>query len=250
MAAFLASLLTFFSGFGLGTILTPVFALVFPIEIAVAQTAIVHFFNNLFKLTLLGKYMNKKIILHFGIPAILGALGGAYLLLQMAGEEPVFTYFIREKEFFVTPLKLIIALLIFLFSLLELFPKRFSFFPNHLSLLAGGMTSGFFGGLSGHQGALRSAFLIRYNLSKEEYISTGVAIACLIDITRIALYISHFSRFGFSENYLPALIALLSAFAGALLGNQLLKKTTYGFVKALTHALLIIIAAALGMGLI
>lgn len=35
--------LTLFSGFGLGTVLTPVMALFFPIETAVAATAVVHF---------------------------------------------------------------------------------------------------------------------------------------------------------------------------------------------------------------
>ena len=52
LAAFLASLLTFFSGFGLGTILMPVFALFFPLEMAIALTGVVHLLNNLFKMYL------------------------------------------------------------------------------------------------------------------------------------------------------------------------------------------------------
>jgi hypothetical protein len=42
IAAMLASLLTFFSGFGLGTILLPVFGVFFPIRVAFGLTAIVH----------------------------------------------------------------------------------------------------------------------------------------------------------------------------------------------------------------
>jgi uncharacterized protein len=45
IASLVASGLTFFSGFGLGTILVPVFTLFFPIEIAIALTAIVIFLN-------------------------------------------------------------------------------------------------------------------------------------------------------------------------------------------------------------
>src|ERR1043165_6089707 len=41
IAAFLISILTFFSGFGLGTILTPVFMIFFPVEIAIALTGVV-----------------------------------------------------------------------------------------------------------------------------------------------------------------------------------------------------------------
>ncbi|OFZ11088.1 MAG: hypothetical protein A2Z20_04150 [Bdellovibrionales bacterium RBG_16_40_8] len=55
LVAFAASLLTFFSGFGLGTILLPVFAIWFPIDVSVALTAVVHFLNNIFKLMLVGK---------------------------------------------------------------------------------------------------------------------------------------------------------------------------------------------------
>ena len=49
LVAFGVSLLTLFSGFGLGTLLLPAFAVFFPIEVAVASTAIVHAANNLFK---------------------------------------------------------------------------------------------------------------------------------------------------------------------------------------------------------
>lgn len=55
MAAFFTAILTFFSGFGLGTILTPVFAIFFPIEVAIALTGVVHLSNNLFKIALVGK---------------------------------------------------------------------------------------------------------------------------------------------------------------------------------------------------
>jgi len=38
------------SGFGLGTLLLPVFALFFPLPVAIAATALVHLANNFFKL--------------------------------------------------------------------------------------------------------------------------------------------------------------------------------------------------------
>ena len=77
LAALIGSALTLFSGFGLGTILVPVFAIFFPIEIAIALTAIVHFLNNLFKLALLGKKANKNVVLRFGVPSIVAAFAGA-----------------------------------------------------------------------------------------------------------------------------------------------------------------------------
>lgn len=87
LVCFGASILTFYSGFGLGTILLVVFALWFPIEQAIVMTAIVHFVNNLFKLFLTHKNIDKKILLKFGLPSILGALGGAFLLTRMTGDQ-------------------------------------------------------------------------------------------------------------------------------------------------------------------
>jgi uncharacterized membrane protein YfcA len=77
LAAFFASLLTFFSGFGLGTILMPVFALFFPIEMAISLTGVVHLLNNFFKMYLVGKEANWRIVLKFGTPAVVSALIGA-----------------------------------------------------------------------------------------------------------------------------------------------------------------------------
>ncbi len=79
-AAVLASALTLFSGFGLGTLLMPVFALFFPVELAVAMTALVHFLNNLFKLALLGRQADRGVVLRFGAPTIVASFLGAGLL--------------------------------------------------------------------------------------------------------------------------------------------------------------------------
>ncbi|NCC73692.1 MAG: sulfite exporter TauE/SafE family protein, partial [Sphingobacteriia bacterium] len=75
-----AAMLTFFSGFGLGTILMPVFALFFPVEIAIALTAVVHLANNLFKTSLIWRAINFRVVFLFALPAALAAFLGAYVL--------------------------------------------------------------------------------------------------------------------------------------------------------------------------
>lgn len=250
ITAFAASLLTFFSGFGLGTILTPVFAIFFPIDLAIALTAIVHLLNNLFKFLLVGRYIDKAVALKFGITAIIGAFAGAYFLTQLSEIKPLFNYRINDHEFSITPIKITIALLMVVFALFEIIPylKNIEFKPNKLPL--GGLVSGFFGGLSGHQGALRSAFLIRYGLSKESFIATGILIACLIDFTRLAIY---FRRFDFAEingNIAILSITTLSAFLGAYIGSKLLKKITVNSLQIIVTVVLFIIAVLLGLGII
>ncbi|MDP1746759.1 MAG: TSUP family transporter, partial [Bacteroidota bacterium] len=226
IVALIGSGLTLFSGFGLGTLLVPVFAIFFPIEIAISLTAIVHFLNNLFKLTLLGKHANKSVILRFGIPAIISAFIGAYVLTLLTGMLPLFHYSISGKTFEVMPVKLTIAILLTVFALFDIIPRLANLQFNQKYLPLGGLLSGFFGGLSGNQGALRTAFLIRANLSKEAFIATGVVIACLIDISRLTVYTKQIIGIGDQFNYTHIIAANLSAFLGAYIWNKLMKKNT------------------------
>jgi uncharacterized membrane protein YfcA len=80
IVAALASALTLFSGFGLGTILLPAFALFFPAPVAVAATGVVHLLNNLFKGSLFWKRADWPTIFRFGFPAVPAAIVGAWML--------------------------------------------------------------------------------------------------------------------------------------------------------------------------
>jgi uncharacterized protein len=250
LAAFLTAILTFFSGFGLGTILMPVFALFFPVEIAIALTGVVHLTNNLFKMALVGKMANKQVLLRFGIPAVLAAFAGAWLLLRLSNLSAIAHYELMGKDFVITPVKLIIALLLLVFSVFEILPQAQKLQFGRNKVVIGGMLSGFFGGLAGIQGALRSAFLIKSGLSKEAYIATGVIIASMVDITRLSVYASRFAASGLSENAGLLVTVTLAAIAGAFAGRLLLKKITLRFIQILVAVMLIIISLGLGTGLI
>jgi len=247
VVALLASGLTFFSGFGLGTLLLPAFALFFPIEQAVAMTAIVHFLNGLFKLALVGRNADRRVVLRFGLPAILAAFAGAWVLFWLSGVEPLLSYSLFGREVRVTPVKLVMGLLLLLFALAELLPRfrDVSFGPRYLPV--GGLLSGFFGGLSGMQGALRSAFLARSGLSKEAFIATGVVVACLIDLARLGVY-SRSLLEGPQLDYGLLGGAVLSAFAGAYLGNRFLKKMTMRGIQRIVAVLLFVVAVGLACG--
>lgn len=250
IAAFLTAILTFFSGFGLGTILTPVFVIFFPIDLAIALTGVVHFFNNVFKLFLVGRRADKTVLLWFGVPAIIAAFAGAWLLIHLTDLEPMFSYTLAGKVMVVTPVKFVIALLLIVFAIMDLTPffERIEFGAEKLPY--GGLLSGFFGGLSGHQGALRSAFLIKAGLAKEAFVATGVVIACFVDFTRLAVYAGGFAQSGLQENLTLVLSATLAAIAGAFVGNKLLKKVTLAFIQRLVAVMLIGISLALGAGII
>src|SRR3989338_519934 len=110
--AFIASLLTLFSGFGLGTILLPVFAIFFPLSVSISLTAIIHFISNIFKVILLGKYANIKVVARFGLPALVSAFFGAWILKYLSDIKPIFNYSINTSTFSVTALKVVVGILI------------------------------------------------------------------------------------------------------------------------------------------
>ena len=248
--ALLASALTFFSGFGLGTLLLPAFAFFFPIEQAVALTAVVHFLNNLFKLALTGRNADRDVVLRFGLPAIAMSFLGAWVLVWLSDIAPVFSYSAFDRLISITPVKLVVGLLLLLFACLDLLPRfrDMSFGKQYMPL--GGLLSGFFGGLSGMQGALRSAFLSRAGLSKEAFIATGVVIACLIDFSRLAIYSASLVRESAQFNYSLLVAAILAAFAGAVLGNRYLSKMTMPSIQRIVAVMLFAVALGLISGLL
>ncbi|GAB1473674.1 sulfite exporter TauE/SafE family protein [Bacteroidota bacterium] len=250
LAAFVVAILTFFSGFGLGTILTPVFMIFFPVDLAIALTGIVHFFNNIFKLVLVGNKADKDTLIRFGIPAVIAAFLGAWLLLHIPDAKPLFSYEMFGRVFEVFPVKFIISILLIIFAGMDLIPyfSKLQFGKNKLPI--GGAMSGFFGGLSGNQGALRSAFLIKAGLSKEAFIGTAVVVSAFVDFTRLSVYATRFTKSGLTENLTLVIIATLSAIAGAYIGNKLLKKVTLHFMQILVAVMLIILSVALAAGII
>lgn len=251
LIALIASGLTLFSGFGLGTLLLPAFALLFPVPVAVAATAAVHLANNLFKLGLLWRLADWRVVARFGSWAALAALFGAWALGAVAGQPPWFEYRLGGRAFEVMPVKALIGALVMLFAVLELSPRfaRLQFDRRWLPL--GGMLSGFFGGLSGNQGALRSAFLIKAGLSKEGFVATGAVCAVLVDMVRLGVY-----GFGpvLSELrstdglIVPVVVASLAAFAGAWLGKRLLGKVTLVLVQRIVALMMFAVGAALLAG--
>lgn len=254
-AAACAAGLTLYSGFGLGTLLLPVFALFFPVEVAVAATAVVHGANNVFKVALLGRHAHARTVIRFGFPAMVAAVAGAALLGAFATLEPLAQYQWLGRQAQVTPLKLVLGALMLAFAVFELLPRLrdFRFRDEHLVL--GGLLSGFFGGLSGHQGALRSAFLVKSGLDTAGFVGTGAVIGMLVDLTRLVAYAVLFLAAGSSLSLpgaaLPLVVtACVAAFAGVVLGKRFLHQVTIGAVQKLTGVLLFGVALGLAAGLL
>jgi len=242
--------LTLFSGFGLGTLLMPAFGLFFPLPVAVAATAVVHGLNNLFKLVLLRREVDWDLVARFGLPATVAAFGGAALLGALAHARPWLTWSVGGRSFEVTPVGAVMGVLILGFAAFELAPERGDRQVATPALWLGGILSGFFGGLSGHQGALRAAFLGRLSLPPARFAATQAAISVMVDGARSLVYGVAFAAVALGGSMRPIAIATACAFAGSLLGARLLPKVTVGFVRRVTGVLLVVVGLGLALGLI
>jgi hypothetical protein len=219
LAACLVSGLTLFSGFGLGTMLTPVFALFFPVTLAMAATAVVHFANNLFKLGLMARQADWRVVARFSFPAALAAIAGASLLSWFDRLPVLLHYPLGEGMHEITLVKAVIGVLIIAFALLELSTRFQALALPSRYLFWGGLLSGFFGGLSGNQGAFRSAFLAEhFARSRELMAPVGVGMAC--------------------------------AFVGAVLGKRLLRKITLRAVQLVVAVMMLVVGGGLAAGLV
>jgi uncharacterized membrane protein YfcA len=250
ITAFVVAILTFFSGFGLGTILTPVMMIFLPVELAIALTGVVHFFNNIFKLFLVGRHAVRQVLIRFGIPAVIAAFAGAWVLIHIPDAKPLFTYGMGERNFEVYPVKFTISIILLFFAVFDLIPflANMQFDKKHLPL--GGILSGFFGGLSGNQGALRAAFLIKTGLSKEAFVGTAVVVSAFVDFTRLSVYSTRFLDTVPGQYWSYVLFGTLAAISGAYIGNLLLKKITLRFLHMTVAILLILLSIGLAMGII
>lgn len=253
IVALAASALTFFSGFGLGTVLVPAFAITLPVPVAVASAALVHFINNILKFGLMATRADWRTILRFGLPAAVAALAGAALLTGLAQVPTLLSYELLDRRFEVTALKLAIGVTIVLFAVLECWPRFAALAVPHRWIALGGLLSGFFGGLSGNQGALRSAFLLKAGLSKQAFVATGVVCAVIVDAVRLGVYGDQGVFLWISGGSgVPAAVSVATAcaLAGTLLGRRLLNVVTLQVVRRIVVVAMILIGSMLALGVL
>lgn len=248
LVALAAAVLTFFTGFGLGTILLPALALFMGPAQAVALTAVVHGLSNLLKFLTVKEHLDFRALMLFGVPAMVATMPGAILLILLEENPSELSYALFGQVFTPTLIEVVLGVLIVIFSVLEIVLKL----PGERTevMILSGVASGFFGGLSGHQGALRSAVLIRLGLSKEGFIATGALLAFLVDLVRVSLYAMAL-RYGFlGEAWAPASIAVAFALAGTILGRYLLPKVKIGAVRLVIMVLLAATGVAMILGVL
>lgn len=229
LAAFLSAALTLMTGFGLGTILTPVFLIFYDVKIAILIVAIVHLSNNLLKLSLFSRHVSMDILKRFGALTLIGAFIGAFFQGRMDS----------------SAVKILLGIALVFLGLKEAtgFGEKIRL-PKKIDFI-GGFLSGLMGGFVGNQGAIRSAYLLNYNIPKETFVATAAIIASVVDVTRIPVYI--YNRDILTDNAILLLLTTASAFAGTFAGKGFLNKLSLKIFKVYVAASVMIIGTLLAL---
>lgn len=222
LAAFLAAMAATMMGFGVGTSLTPLFALFYRTHVAVMLVAIVHFLSNAFRLALFRHHVDLGLVRRFGILSVVGALVGAMAQGMVDSDW----------------LKLALGALLVALGSIELLPGGAGWHLPRRFDQAGGLLSGLLGGFLGNQGAIRGAYLANYDIPKESFIATAALIAVSIDSTRIPVYL--YTQWPeVARNWSLLLAVSASAFAGTYLGQKLVGRVSQAAFKRLVNAMIV-----------
>ena len=207
VVAFIAAALTVPAGFGLSTMLTPVVLFVMDPHEAIAVVAIVHGAHNAAKYYSLKIHVDYEAIKHYGIWLVIGAIIGAFLQNMVPQE----------------PLLILIGCFLIILPILTLSENWTGYKIPEANDRIGGFGSGFMGGLSGHQGALRAMFLSRRLTNKMSFAATASVLALCVDLTRIPIYL-FFRSDEIAAHSMLTLALVTSALLGVKVGKKWLEK--------------------------
>lgn len=228
LSAVISSAIAAVTGFGIGSIMTPLLSLQVELKVAVALVSIPHFVATLERFWRLRKQLDRSVLLSFGITSAAGGLTGAFLNTQ-----------------FSSPLLTVVfgCLLIFAgFMGTTGLAERMKF--GKIFAWVAGFFSGIFGGLVGNQGGIRAAAMLTFDLPPEAFVATSTAIGLAVDLARMPVYLVTESSDIFFHWRL-ILIGVLGVTIGTILGVFVLSRIPRQFFKKVVSFLVLILGMAM-----
>ncbi len=204
--SFIANSIGTISGFGVGTVMTPILLLFLPFSETILLVCVIHWFHDIFKIYFFCYGIDWRLFIYFGTPTVVATFLGALLVTP-------------QQSMLLTSL-----LGLFLIGSVGLMYAVTAFkIPNNwFTGFIGGLISGFFAGVFGIRGAVRSVFMSAFNLRKATFIGTTGLISLLLDTTRFATYI--WQGITMSHALWWALLVFIPAsFFGAYIGQKVVR---------------------------
>lgn len=225
VAAVIAGAIASISGFGIGSVLTPVLSTQFDVRLAIAMVSLPHLAGTFVRFLLVRTHIDRDVLLGFGAASAIGGLTGAALqaVVQSAA------------------LAVIFGLLLVFAGLGSLtgFAQRMRF-SGRRSALVGGALSGLLGGLVGNQGGIRAAALLGFDVERQAFIATATAVALIVDGARIPVYLVTQGA-GIAAHWPLILLLAMAAVVGTLVGERTLRRMSEAVFRRVVGALLLVL---------
>jgi uncharacterized membrane protein YfcA len=215
------------SGFGIGSLLTPLFALHAGTKTAVAAVSIPHLIGTAIRFWRLRASVDRVVLWRFGLMSAAGGLAGA--LLNARATSPALTIVFG-------------SLLVFAGAAQLTGQAQRWRFHGSVAWIAGAV-SGLFGGLVGNQGGIRSAAMLGFDLPKERFVATATAIALFVDAARMPVYVV-VERESVAAIWPLVLIAAAGVIGGTLAGARLLAQVPDRRFKQVVGAIILLLGIA------
>ena len=228
LVATLASGIASISGFGIGSLLTPLVASEYGMTTAVGAVAIPHLIATVLRFWRLRSDVDGRVFVGFGLMNAAGSLAGA--LVHVRVNNPILTI--------VLGILLVFAGIIGVLG----YADRMRF-GRRTAWIAGAL-SGAFGGLVGNQGGIRSAAMLGLGVQGPAFVATATAIGIAVDAVRMPVYFASESAKIFRA--WPAIAAGAAGVVfGALVGERLLRRIPEKLFRRVVSAILLAIGAYL-----
>jgi uncharacterized protein len=217
------------TGFGIGSLLTPMLALQMNTRLAVAAVSVPHVIGTALRFWFLSGDVDRKVLLNFGLTSAAGGLIGA-LLNRWASNRS---------------LTVVLGLLLLFAAAGQVsrLANRMRF-RGHVAWIAGAI-SGLLGGLVGNQGGLRSAALLGFDLPKKHFVATATAIGLMVDAARMPVYLAT-QHEEMARVWVSIALATIGVAAGTLVGSRILGRIPEMWFRRV----LALVLACLGCALI
>src|SRR5439155_8184555 len=225
VAAVIAGAIASISGFGIGSVLTPVVSTQFDVRLAIAMVSLPHLAGTFVRFLIVRMRIDRDVLLGFGAASAIGGLVGAALQTVVQS----------------SALAIVFGLLLVFAGIGSLtgFAQRMRF-SGRRSALVGGALSGLLGGLVGNQGGIRAAALLGFDVEKEAFVATATAVALIVDGARIPVYLA--TQGADLVPYWPLIVLLAAgAVVGTVLGGWTLRRISDAVFRRVVGVLLLVL---------
>ena len=226
LAGLLAGTVAAVSGFGIGSILTPLLASRMDTRVAIAAVSVPHLIGTAQRFWLTRRHVDRALLIQFGISSAIGGLLGALLHSRLATRQ----------------LTLVFGVLLLFTAAAELtgWMRRVAW-PASLGTIAGAV-SGLLGGLVGNQGSIRTAGLLAYRVEPTAFVATATAVALIVDGARMPVYLIANGRDVLQE-WRTLAIASAGVVVGTAIGSRLLPRLRTAVFRRAVAVLLALLGA-------